>query len=48
MEDLIKQYLASLTPKEQQAYAIAKEHLGSLLDISKSNGFLAWKSKNGK
>ena len=48
MEELIEQYLASLSPKEKQAYEIAKEHLGSLFDITKSNGFLAWKAKNGK
>ncbi len=44
--DLIEQYLASLSPKEKQAYEIAKDHLGCLLDISKSTGFLVWKSKN--
>ncbi len=48
MDDLIEQYLTSLSAKEQQAYEIAKEHLGSLFDITKSNGFLAWKAKNGK
>lgn len=39
------QYIASLTPKEHQAYLIAKDHLGSLFNVTKTNGFLAWQKK---
>lgn len=48
MDELVKQYLASLSHREKQTYEIAKEYLGSLFDITKSNGFLAWKAKHGK
>ena len=37
-----KTFYESLSPKEKKAYQIAKEHLGSLFDISKTNGFLQW------
>lgn len=39
---IVNEYLASLTPKEKKAYEIAKEHLGCLLDVEKTNGFLKW------
>jgi predicted RNA-binding protein with PIN domain len=45
-DERIKAYLASLTPKEHQAYLIAKDHLRDSFDIEKSNGFLAWVKKN--
>lgn len=38
------QYLASLTPKEKQAYEIAKSYLGSLFTLEKTTGFVAWTS----
>jgi hypothetical protein len=38
-------YYESLSPKEQHAFDIAKEHLGSLFDVSKTNGFIEWKKK---
>lgn len=41
-----EEYLKSLNPKELKAYQIAKDHLGSLFNISNSNGFLAWRQKN--
>lgn len=44
----VEQYLQTLTEKEKQAYQIAKDHLGSLFDITKSNGFLAWKKKKNE
>jgi hypothetical protein len=36
-------YLDSLSPKEYQAYLIAKDHLGILLTVRNTNGFLKWK-----
>ena len=42
-EKLIKEFLQSLSEKEFQAYLIAKQHLGSLFDISNCNGFLEYK-----
>ena len=36
-------YIESLSPKEYQAYSIAKDHLGILLTVHKVNGFLQWK-----
>ncbi len=36
-------YLDSLSPKEFQAYLIAKDHLGILLTVRNTNGFLKWK-----
>jgi hypothetical protein len=43
---LVELYIKSLTPKEYQAYKIAKDHLKSLFDIENTNGFLHWKQKN--
>ena len=42
---LIEEYMASLTPKEKQAFEIAKKNLGSLLTLEKTNHFLKWKEK---
>lgn len=36
-------YLDSLTPKEKQAYEIAKEHLGMSFQLEKSIGFITFK-----
>ena len=36
-------YLLSLSSKEYQAYMIAKDHLGILLTLHNTNGFLKWK-----
>ena len=47
MEKLLSQYIESFTPKEIQAYLIAKSHLGSSFSLYKSVGFLQWKNKNG-
>ncbi len=35
-------YMESLTPKEKQAYEIAKSYLGSLFTLEKTTGFIAW------
>jgi hypothetical protein len=45
MDQIINNYLASLTPKEYKAYLIAKDHLQDSFQIEKSNGFLAWVKK---
>jgi len=39
-------YLKQLTPKEHQAYEIAKAHLGMSFDLLKCNGFLEWRTKH--
>ena len=38
-------YLESLSEKEKIAYQIAKNHLGSTFDLSKSCGFIEFKQK---
>tara|TARA_B100001063_G_C16753616_1_gene551794 strand:+ start:2021 stop:2215 length:195 start_codon:yes stop_codon:yes gene_type:complete len=43
--NLIKQYIAQLNENEKIAYEIAKEHLETSFDISKSIGFLEFKKK---
>lgn len=48
-QKLEKEFLQSLSDKEFQAYLIAKQHLGSLFDISNCNGFLEYEArKQGK
>lgn len=42
----INNYIKSLSEIELKAYEIAKEHLGSSFDITKSIGFLNWIKKN--
>jgi hypothetical protein len=46
LTEAIKEYLTTLTPKQHQAYLIAKDHLQDSFDLQKSNGFLAWVKKN--
>ena len=46
MDDLLKEYLNTLTEKERQGYEIAKSHLGMSFDLSKSLGFIEWKKQN--
>ena len=41
-DEQIQEYLKTLSPKQLQAYHIAKDHLESSFDIVKSNGFLEW------
>ena len=43
--NLEEMYWNSLSEKERKAYEVAKNHLGSLWDVYKSNGFLQWKKK---
>lgn len=44
--ELLQEYIDSFTEKEQQAYEIAKEFLGTSFQLEKSNGFLQFqKSK---
>ena len=42
---LLDLYMETFTPKELQAYHIAKSHLGSTFSLEKSNGFIEWKDK---
>lgn len=44
-QQLIVKYLNQLDNKEQIAYLIAKEHLGTSFDIVKSIGYIEWKKK---
>jgi hypothetical protein len=39
---LLDEYLKSLSEKELKGYYIAKNHLGSSFDLSKSLGFTEW------
>jgi hypothetical protein len=41
-EELLKMYLATLDEKEIIGYEIARDHLGSSFDLSKSLGYLHW------
>ena len=42
---LLDLYIKTLSEKELRAYMIAKTHLGSSFDLSKSVGFVQWKSR---
>jgi hypothetical protein len=42
---LADEYIASLTEKEQKAYHIAKGHLASSFELTKSVGFIQWLAK---
>jgi len=44
-EASIQEYLSTLSDLEKKACAIAKAHLESSFDISKSNGYKAWIQK---
>ena len=41
----LSKYLASLSPLEQRVCSIARDHLESSFDLSRSTGYIAWKSK---
>jgi hypothetical protein len=41
----IYNYLKNMDDMEKKAYLIAKQHLGSSFNISKSNGYKEWKKK---
>ena len=40
-------YLESLSQLELRVCSIARDHLESSFDLSRSTGYLAWKAKNG-
>jgi hypothetical protein len=44
--NLENEYIQSLSEKERKSLEIARNHLGSLFNIYKCNGFLQWKKKN--
>jgi hypothetical protein len=46
IEQMMIQYLETLTEKEKKAYHIAKSHLGSSFQLEKSNTFLKWKREH--
>ena len=48
MEQLVEEYLRTLTPKQYKAYQIAKDHLKDSFQTEKSNGFLEWVKKAAK
>jgi hypothetical protein len=41
-QQLITKYLNQLDDKQQIAYLIAKQHLGTSFDIVKSIGYITW------
>lgn len=43
ISNLIKEYIDTLTPYEQKALAIAKDHLGPSFDMKSSIGFVRWR-----
>ena len=43
LSKLIQEYTATLTPFEQQALVIAKDHIGPSFDMKRSSGFVRWK-----
>jgi hypothetical protein len=43
VQQSVAKYLEQLNDKEQIAYLIAKEHLGTSFDIMKSIGYITWK-----
>lgn len=46
-EELIQEYIDSMTEQEKIVMEIAKDHLGSSFDILKSIGFETWlKTRN--
>ena len=48
MEEMIRSYISQLTEQELLVLEIARDHLGSSFDISKSIGFLNWIEKQDK
>lgn len=47
-EELVYEYIKSLSDKEKKAYQIAKEDLESSFDITKSIGFIKFKESKNK
>lgn len=44
--DIEQKYLDTLNNVEKQAFNIAREHLGSSFDLSKSIGYKKWEQEN--
>ena len=44
-KETVDEYVMSLNELEKKAYLIAKEHLGSSFNISRSNGYHEWNKK---
>ena len=44
--EIVEIYMDQLEPIQRKALDIAKNHLGTSFNISKSNGFVEWKKKN--
>lgn len=40
--NLVNEYIGQLTPLQLKAYEIAKEHLKTSFDITRSNGYNEW------
>jgi len=47
-ENVVEEYLNSLTAQEKKTMEIAKEHLGTSFNIIKSIGFIKWNEKRLK
>lgn len=47
IDEMDNKYVNSFTEKEKKAFEIAKQHLATSFDLSKSNGFNEWKKKGG-
>ena len=41
-----EEFLNTMTDIQKQALSIAKDHLGTSFDISKSNGYKKWEQDN--
>jgi hypothetical protein len=44
-ENMLQEYVKTLSEKELKAYHIAKSHLGSSFSLEKSRGYIDWKKK---
>ena len=44
MERKETEYISQLTPLQMKAYEIAKDHLKTSFDITRSNGYNEWRS----
>jgi|APFre7841882793_1041355.scaffolds.fasta_scaffold56851_2 hypothetical protein len=43
--NMVNDYISQLTPLQLKAYQIAKEHLKTSFDITRSNGYQEWLHK---
>jgi hypothetical protein len=44
-KEKVDEYVMSFNELEKKAYLIAKEHLGSSFNVSRSNGYHEWNKK---